>query len=345
MVSFLQRRCSLEDWIENLLSDIDLSRTAIVANFLELEAAARSGGPSLISPVIQKYLFGTRTASCFMKIRAAIQIAVSLIAIFTFLSAFNSINEQNLDWNPITTDIYPSVASVGVASPSIMSDNGNDSSYQVSELGTPRHTQNISIDFGMEASEHELTKRKDSLKSGISSRNFILDNIEKYSRDKTHTGKESTNASGREAFNDSIGVAYQDEEIPLVINSFKPNNHARRLSAEIIDSDIGSVRASEVSRFSMPNLFADNSLDHPEDTEAVGTVYPVSSDSRMPREFVIALPSEEQQKLNRVLMTAKQRLSTAKTDMEDLIARLNQEVAVRQFLQTKVCHFFVFFLA
>lgn len=42
MVSLLQRRCALEDWMEKLLSDIDISRSASVATFLELEAAARS---------------------------------------------------------------------------------------------------------------------------------------------------------------------------------------------------------------------------------------------------------------------------------------------------------------
>jgi len=38
----VQRRRLLEDWMEKLLSDIDISRSAPVAIFLELEAAARS---------------------------------------------------------------------------------------------------------------------------------------------------------------------------------------------------------------------------------------------------------------------------------------------------------------
>ena len=42
-VTFLQRRCSLEEWITKLLSDIELARSVVVASFLELEAAARSG--------------------------------------------------------------------------------------------------------------------------------------------------------------------------------------------------------------------------------------------------------------------------------------------------------------
>lgn len=42
MHNVVQRRCALEDWMEKLLSDIDLSRTVHVAIFLELEAAVRS---------------------------------------------------------------------------------------------------------------------------------------------------------------------------------------------------------------------------------------------------------------------------------------------------------------
>lgn len=42
MLDLLQRRCSLEQWMTKLLSDIDISRCAAVASFLELEAAARS---------------------------------------------------------------------------------------------------------------------------------------------------------------------------------------------------------------------------------------------------------------------------------------------------------------
>ncbi|PKI32006.1 hypothetical protein CRG98_047615, partial [Punica granatum] len=279
-----ERRCSLEDWMEKLLSDIDLSRTATVANFLELEAAARS--------------------------------------------AFHDINEQNSDWNSTTTDVYPSIAfppasdpSVGAASPSIMSDIGNDSSYEVSELGSPRRAQNISGDFSAETSEHELAGRKDTLKYGVFNKKF--------------TGEDGSNVRGKKVLANTIMVRYQDEEIPSEADSFKPNNHARRLSTESIASDLSSIRASEVSNFGIPNLFASSTLDHPEDSEAVGIVDSVSSVSQMRRDFVIAFPLEERQKLNRMLTTARQRLSTAKTDMEDIIARFNQEVAVRQFLQTK----------
>eukprot|EP00850_Spirogloea_muscicola_P003782 SM000015S01282 [mRNA] locus=s15:1062320:1065559:+ [translate_table: standard] len=40
-----ERRKALEDWLDELLSDVDISRSAPVASFLELEAAARAGAP------------------------------------------------------------------------------------------------------------------------------------------------------------------------------------------------------------------------------------------------------------------------------------------------------------
>lgn len=41
-MSIMQRRRALEEWMGKLLSDIDVSRSAPVAAFLELEAAVRS---------------------------------------------------------------------------------------------------------------------------------------------------------------------------------------------------------------------------------------------------------------------------------------------------------------
>jgi len=53
-------------------------------------------------------------------------------------------------------------------------------------------------------------------------------------------------------------------------------------------------------------------------------------------DLLLTLPLDERHKLNRIINTQKQRLATAKTDVEDLVARLNQEMAARQYLVTKV---------
>lgn len=54
----------------------------------------------------------------------------------------------------------------------------------------------------------------------------------------------------------------------------------------------------------------------------------------------VVLPLEEQQKMSRLLNNMQQRLVTSKADIEDLIARSNQELALRQYLTTKVCSVF-----
>ncbi|KAG5115182.1 hypothetical protein JHK84_041295 [Glycine max] len=52
--------------------------------------------------------------------------------------------------------------------------------------------------------------------------------------------------------------------------------------------------------------------------------------------YFFTFPLDEQHKLKKILNTQKQRLVTTKADVEDLIARLNQEMAARQYLVTKV---------
>ncbi|KAK4488862.1 hypothetical protein RD792_004652, partial [Penstemon davidsonii] len=51
---------------------------------------------------------------------------------------------------------------------------------------------------------------------------------------------------------------------------------------------------------------------------------------------MVVLPTDEKPKMNRLLDSMKQRLGTSTIDMENLIARLNQELAVREYLTTKV---------
>ncbi|CAO2815234.1 unnamed protein product [Amaranthus hypochondriacus] len=52
--------------------------------------------------------------------------------------------------------------------------------------------------------------------------------------------------------------------------------------------------------------------------------------------LLVALPSDDRNKFSRILVTMQRRLTTAKADVEDLVARLNQELAVRQYLTTKI---------
>lgn len=53
-------------------------------------------------------------------------------------------------------------------------------------------------------------------------------------------------------------------------------------------------------------------------------------------DVLVIHPADQQHKLNKFLSTMNRRLVAAKTDMEDLIARLNQEITVKEYLTAKI---------
>ncbi|KAL9405480.1 hypothetical protein Peur_002452 [Populus x canadensis] len=305
-ISVEERRCSLEDWMEKLLSDIDVSRSAPVGTFLELEAAARS--------------------------------------------SFDDANQQGEDVDSSVIGMVPSFllqtssdGSVLAGSTSVASYHDYDSPDEMLGFATPRIERDINDDLGMEASmsDQNITDAAETpVKHSRFSKTSILDNLERLSLQKIHTVRVKS-ITGRDKHADSKSKANSflgDETVPLPEQEYlRLDGHIRRLSTESIESDISSVRASEISNLGMGTLFGDNSFDCPEGTESSKIIdASVSSDLQLSRDVLVALPSDERHKLNRVLNTLQQRLATAKTDVEDLIARLNQEIAVRQFLTTKV---------
>ncbi|EEF44828.1 PX domain-containing protein EREX [Ricinus communis] len=300
-----ERRCSLEDWMEKLLSDIDVSRSAPVGTFLELEAAARS--------------------------------------------YFDDANQQSLGANSSAGDIIPSAlfhtssdVSLLAGGLSVTSDHDNDSPA-ISEHGTLRHARDNSVDLGLETSTSEqniIDTVETTVTYGILNRKSILDNLERFSWRKMHSGREKNIVSGDKLSESRSGgksfLGDADEPLPRVEYQ-RLDGHIRRVSTDSTGSDLSSIKASEISNLGVGNLFGDDSLDLPEGSETSKVIDAlVNSNLQFPRDLLVVFPSEERHKLNRVLNTVQQRLVTAKTDMEDLIARLNQEVAVRQFLATKV---------
>ncbi|KAJ6700705.1 PX DOMAIN-CONTAINING PROTEIN EREX [Salix koriyanagi] len=303
-ISVEERRCSLEDWMEKLLSDIDVSRSAPVGTFLELEAAARL--------------------------------------------SFDDANEQGADVDSSVFGMVPSFllqtnsdGSVLAGSTSVASYHDYDSPDDMSEFATQRIERDITDDLGMEASTSEQNMTyptETSVKQSRFSKTSILD--ERFSLQKTHTARVKS-IVGKDKHADRTSKAkyfFGDEMVPLPEQEYlRLDGHTRRLSIESIESDISSLRASEISNLGMGNIFGYNSIDCPEGTESSKNNDASGSfDLQLSRDVLVALPSDQRHKLNRVLNTLQQRLATAKTDMEDLIARLNQEIAVRQFLTTKV---------
>ncbi|MBA0695794.1 hypothetical protein Goari_002393, partial [Gossypium aridum] len=278
-----ERRCSLEDWMVKLLSDIDISRSVSVATFLELEAAARS-------------------CRCYLD-----------------ASSFD--NNQS-----------DAVSSVGSVAPLFLSknyldiDNASDldnASSEISELGTPRQGKDGSPGPSM---EHSILEPN------------LIEPLQKSTRKKVHSGRESDIAGDKVTENNTDRRFLRGdgaEHLPEPDHG-KMAGHVRRLSIESIGSDLSSVRASEISNLGIASLFGDGLHDMPESAEASRNLDSLSPDLQFHKDLLILFLSDERYKLKRVLNTLQRRIATANTDMEDLISRLNQEVAVRQFLVTKV---------
>ncbi|XVE71201.1 hypothetical protein DITRI_Ditri10aG0131800 [Diplodiscus trichospermus] len=308
-----ERRCSLEEWMTKLLSDIDLSRSVTVASFLELEAAARSS---------------------FREVNEC-------------SSEANSGGNSTMSSNNIPPS--SSISHLGGSS-SITSDYGSDTAYETSELGTPRLVRDDSSEIGLgdltldedlTGSIEKLVKYgMSNIDEGLLMGQTILEQLEDFPRHKTHTrninntlGKDTYNGNGsRASFLGGNGSELFSEPEPA-----KMAGHARKLSTESVGSDVSSLRGSDMSNSGIPNSFVDGSPDLPgtaEVSSSMGTLG--NSDSQFCGDTQIVLPLEQRHKMNRILLTMQQRLVTAKTDMEDLIARLNQEIAVKDYLMTKV---------
>ncbi|XP_021738825.1 PX domain-containing protein EREL1-like isoform X2 [Chenopodium quinoa] len=299
-----ERRCSLEEWILKLLSDIDISRCMPVASFLELEAAARS--------------------------------------------SFQE-SQQPSEANPSTTSSissdqnHSSLSLAALAgSSSIASDYGSDTAYETSELGSPSFGRDDVSELGLEelTLDEDLTNPMEkitkysmsNIDEGLLMGESILDQLESFKKHKVQSRLIADNGSASK----SVGLALDRAGSSFEAEPIKAVNHVRKPSNESIGSDLSSYRGGEMSNSWTPNLFGDASLDLPSGAEASRTMGSPSNSELQYSVGDIVLPRDQQPKLDRILMIMQRRLVTAKTDMEDLITRLNQEVAVKEYLTTKV---------
>lgn len=242
-----ERRCSLEEWMTKLLSDIDISRSIVVASFLELESAARSS-----------FQDGESSTSIH-------------------LNSHESIPSGSTPFTP---------------------DYGSDTAYETSEIGTSRDniseagTEDLSLDEELAGPLEKLVKHGVSnIDEGLLIGNAILDQVEGYSRNTIQIQSREINRGmkGSEKIGNGGDYVSEKEHGKLVAISEKMENGSGEINRDMKGSDVNLV-----------------------------------------------LPLGQQQKMNRVLVSMQRRLGTAKTDMEDLISRLNQEIAVKDYLTTKV---------
>ncbi|CAN1285662.1 PX domain-containing protein EREX [Linum perenne] len=244
-----ERRCSLENWIEQLLSDIYVSRSAAVGIFFELEATVRS------------FFNGMHESSNFYASSMA-----------------PPIPSQTID------NLSTPASSSGIAS-----DHYSDSLEEVSGSGTTKDENHNYVSLLTSAGNDE--ERKDII--------------------STHARLETSKEKA---------VCVNIISL-LEIENEKLDDHT--------DS---SVNASETLNLGMESGGA---FPEEADTSKVTDV-PVSSAMKIPDGSLVAFPSYEHKNLKRILDKLMQRQAIAKTDIIDLIGRLNQEVAMKQFLMTRV---------
>ncbi|XP_042468738.1 PX domain-containing protein EREL1-like isoform X1 [Zingiber officinale] len=296
-----ERRHALAEWMQKLLSDIDLSRSAQVASFLELETAARSAF---------HYVNNHPTESSSSTDAAAISPS-------TLARPSSSVLVSN---NSTLTSMVPYASLDG------LHDNANKTSdFGIARKGKIQASQTNAEDVSL-VHNHSANI---AIGNGIMGESFF-DQPEDFGRVKLNDRKEFL-APHREIIGGNSrgrmeSISDQDHD--------KHSGHARKLSAESFESDISSIRGSELSFAGVTNSIWDGSFDAPSSTEVLNAAD--GPGTQFLENSQIVLPYDQRYKLNRVLVTMQRRLVTTKTDMEDLIARLNQEMAVKEYLTTKV---------
>ena len=112
--------------------------------------------------------------------------------------------------------------------------------------------------------------------------------------------------------------------------------HVRKISNDSAGSDGSSLRHSNMSNAGIRNSSGIGSPDLPRVALNSRTAVVGHSEMQFNGAAQLVLPLDQCNKLNRILLTTQRRLVTATTDMEDLIVRLNQEIAAKDFLASKV---------
>ncbi|EPS67002.1 hypothetical protein M569_07772, partial [Genlisea aurea] len=263
-----ERRSSLEEWISKSLSDIDLSRSIVVASFLELEAAVRLSFKDDGAP-----------GSSLNSSDSSLQVPPQLLA----------------------------------GSSMIPSECGSDTAYETSEFGSVGLERDNISEVGTEdlSFHDDVTSPVDkfikygvtNIDEGLSMGQAILEKLENLPKHKFRA-KEAYDDSDRTAGNGSSSKAYELTEDAIEVRS-EPDG----------EMNIHHIR----------NPAASNSNGFAEDSG-----YKLADDVNL------LFPMDQRLKMNRILTTLQRRLITARSDMEDLSSRLNQEIALKDYLATKV---------
>ncbi|CAN1169286.1 PX domain-containing protein EREL1 [Linum perenne] len=231
---------------------------------------------------------------------------------------------------------------------SVASDYGSDTAYEASELGTPRLGKDENSEIGVEdlSLDEDLTNPIEKLaKYGMSNIDeglfmgqTILEQLEGIPRRKSHT-RHANSLTRNSMYNGDaskvLSLSGNGVELFSEPEHGMSLGHARKLSSESVGSDGSSLRGIE--NIGVSNSMAFVSPDRPRGSEVSSSTEVLSKvEAQFSGSTQIVLPLDQRHKMTRVLSTMQRRLVTAKTDMEDLISRLNQERATKDYLTRKV---------
>ncbi|XP_039050990.1 PX domain-containing protein EREL1-like isoform X3 [Hibiscus syriacus] len=276
---------------------------------------------------------------------------------FLFFPAFQELNDCSSEANIVgnstmSSNNVPPNSSIShfAGSSSITSDYGSDTAYETSEVGTPRLGRgdssesvsgDLTLDEDLTVSIEKLVKYgMSNIDEGLFMGQAILEQLGDFPRHKSQA-IHMNNTLGKDIYNGKWSrasfIAVDGLEHFSEIDPTKVAGHARKLSTESVGSDVSSLRGSDMSISGIPNSSVNCSCDLPGTAEILNTMGTLgNSDPQSAGDTQIVLPMDQRHKINRVLLNMQRRLVTSKTDMEDLIARLNQEIAVKGYLTTKV---------
>ncbi|XP_074557227.1 PX domain-containing protein EREL1-like, partial [Curcuma longa] len=299
-----ERRYALEEWMGKLLSDIDLARSAQVADFFELEAAARSAFQCVNNATQSSSSTGTTATNPLSLARPT-----SSVSVADSSTAMSNLPHASLDSCYNNANDSSDIATERKGMIRVSQTSAEDVSL------VPDHSVNVNVEIRNDIIGGSFFDQPEDFNRGSK-----LNDRKEYLVPEREIVGGSSSRDRRESMSD------QDHDtLP---------GHARKFSAESFGSDISSTRGSEVTYAGVTNSIWDGSLDAPGDAEVVNATD--GSGTQILENSRIVLPFDQRQKLIRVLVGMQERLATAKTDMDDLIARLNQELAGKEYLRTKV---------
>ncbi|CAK9201804.1 unnamed protein product [Sphagnum troendelagicum] len=297
----LERRYALEDWLGRLLADIVISRSASMASFLELEAAAR---------------FGKQTAQML-------------------LAGLPPTNNASLHLTPSPTSRLSwtggggsSVASGGLSN----LEYGSDGPYADSGVGTLRKGSDNGLEIEMKALAIE---EESAIIAAVSDRGENLLQDQRTLLTLTRNAIERGNEADLAGISAGVSTSKSSTMAGMGHRKFELY-HGRKASQDSIASEMSSLPGSEISHGVLLDMQLEGSSLAQGSSESRREDWMGGVETDLLIGAGLMIPVDQRGKVRLLMVTLQRRLAVVKADMEDALARLKQETAVKEFLTAKV---------